>query len=279
MYWVILVAGLLSWQDATPVMPPVEVIPKAVSRVKFPVVPVVSEDPKPMAPADPDALFVLVPGRLYVVQSDEPFTLIASSGQQTLVTVKSVSGPRDFYGVFADGTGLDEERSYEAKYLAVVKAGPMPGVVELISVPHEVKQESDITRVLIAIGVAPQPPPKPKPDEPKPDEPKPDEPAGLKASLVAVTAKYVNLPAADRPKLAAAFRDAADQIQAGKITTMQQLTKVTADAIVVKMGLDAFLPWVAWRDDITKTLKTQNLNTPQENLSAWKLIADVLENK
>lgn len=276
MYWIIVVA-MLSWQDAVPVMPPVDGIPKVASRVKFPVVPVVSDTPKPTIPADPDALFVLPPDRLFVVQSDEPFVLLASSGQQVLVTVKPVTGPRDFYGVFADGAGLYEERSYAAKYLAIVRAGNVPGVVELVSVPQGWKSESDFTRVLIAIGVAPQPPP--KPDDVKPVDPKPVEPTGLKASLVAVTGKYANLPAADKPKLAAAFREAADQIQAGKITTMQQLTKVTADGIVAKMGLDAFIPWVAWRTEITAVLKTQNLNTPQDNQSAWRMIADVLENK
>ncbi len=276
MKWLFIVASLL-YQEPVPPVTPAEPVPQIVQKIKFPLVPTVTVDPKLITPVTPDAPFVLLMGRLFIVESNTSFLQIASS-EGDLVSIKLLSGPRDFYGVFADGNGMDEERTYQSKYLAVVKMKGKPGKAELISIPEGAKTEGDLIRVWIQMGLAPIPPPDPIP-VPKPDEPIPVPNSDLKNLIKTATAKYLTLPATDRPKLAAAFREAAVQIESGQIVTMQQLTKVTADLIVDKMGLDAFLPWVAWRDDVTKVLKTQNLTTPKDNLTAWRCIADVLEGK
>ena len=130
-----------------------------------PLVPVADKTvtPSPAPTPSPDAVPVLQPRTMYVLQSDVKFFLIASPAG--LVTIRQLPGPRDITGVFIDSAGTDEDRTYSRPFIAIVKAVEgKHGRVELIGVPAAgVSDESEITRILIDIGVAPQPPPGPGP--------------------------------------------------------------------------------------------------------------------
>ena len=130
---------------------------------------VVTPQPGPVLPPSPDTPPVLQPRTLYVLQSDTKFFLLASPAD--LVSIRLLPGPRDISGVFADSAGKDEDRTYSRPFVAVVKAVEgKSGRVELIGVPAGgIDNESNITRILIDIGVAPQPPPVPvDPPDPEP---------------------------------------------------------------------------------------------------------------
>lgn len=128
-----------------------------------PLVPVIDQTvaPSPAPAPSPDAVPILPQRTMYVLQSDVKFFLIASPAG--LVTIRPLPGPRDITGVFIDSAGKDEDRTYSRPFLAIVKAVEgKQGRVELIGVPAAgVSDESGITRILIDIGVAPQPPPGP----------------------------------------------------------------------------------------------------------------------
>lgn len=147
----------------------------------FPIIPVpdTPKDPTPLPP-NPDAVPILTPGKLFVVKSDAKFSLIASP--KHLVNIRQVKGPRDISGVFVDGTGDDEDRTYENPFLAVIKAEKgKTGRVELIYIPAGAEDDSKFIRVLIDIGVAPQPPP--NPDDPVIPTPTPA-PEGFRALFI-----------------------------------------------------------------------------------------------
>jgi hypothetical protein len=132
--------------DPVPTPPAAIQFPKSVSVA--PVAPAVGSVP------------VLTPGQFYVVTSDVEFFLLASPAEKVVVTYEQ--GPLKLRGVFADGSGRIETRTYQAAWLAIVDAAEgVSGRVELVAVPKGVATEVDITRQLIDIGVAPQPPPKP----------------------------------------------------------------------------------------------------------------------
>jgi len=222
---------------------------------------------------------LLTAGHWYVVQSEAEFFLIASPAK--LVVIQYEQGPLRIKGLFSDGEGQVETRTYSSKFLAIVDAAAgQSGKVELIAIPAGVNDEGSITRRLVDIGVAPQPPPGPGPD-PQPD-PTPDpEPSvdTFKAEVKNITTAK-NPPVDERPKVAAAFRAIAAEIDSGAITTREQLTHRTSDTIVERIGLNAFLTnWVPWRDDLTAVLKRQNLTTVKSHATPWNQIADVLEGK
>lgn len=260
-----------------------QVVPKEV--FSFPEFPVSSKDPIPTPmPVDPSVPPTLRPGLLYVVPSDEKFNL--SAYPPGLVTIRSVNSPLNVYGEFWDEDGEDE-RTYTQPFIYIVKAVPgKVGDIYLVYTPSVDRGDDTITSMLIRIGAAPQPPPKPDtPDEPddpvEPDEPEPDSDLQTFKSLIkATTDKYSELPESDKGKLAQAFREAAKKIETGEIKNPgQELTKVTADLMVDKLGLNSVLLWIPWRDDVTKVLKTQPFMTIKDHVGPWNVIADVLEGK
>lgn len=149
----------------------------------FPTMPtpaVVDPTPTP-SPAPVNAVPLLVPGQLYVVQSEEEFFLLASPA--ALATTTYETGPIKIRGVFTDGNGKSETRTFESKYIAIVDPTEgASGRIELLGVPVGLKRESDIFRVLIDIGVAPRPPP-PGPVDPPGPTPTPA-PTGFRALFI-----------------------------------------------------------------------------------------------
>lgn len=144
----------------------------------------------PIAPpaTSPGDALTLAADSLYVIPSDEPFLLLASSPTLPVspVTITREAGPLRIRGKFLDGDGKVETRTYSAKHLAIVEpVKDATGRVELIHVPVGATDEKAATRQLVDLGHAPQPPPDkeiappPKPQPPPvPPEPKPVPKAG-----------------------------------------------------------------------------------------------------
>lgn len=282
----LLVLGL--YQEEQPAAPVAEPVKPVVVQV-FPVIPSTNtpKEPTPIpAPPSPtvNEVPVLIPGRLFIVKSDVKFSLVISD-DSLIQKPRKVKGPRDISGVFADGDGTDEDRTIDSPYLAIIKAKEgKTGRVKITYIPKGADEEDKFLEILIDVGQAPRPPPKPD-EPPKPDDPvkPPVEPevGAFKTLVKSITAIHPELPAADKPKIAAAFREAAVQIEQGKITEPgMQLTKVTADLMMQKLGgVQGMLSIVPWRDDVTRALKTQNYATIKDHIKPWNDIADVLEGR
>ncbi len=153
--------ALALWQFATA---------DPVSEPPFPNIPV-PVHPEPTPKVDPDAVPVLSEGVFYVVKSDAPFLLYASP--PGLVTISKEAGPIRLRGVFIDGTGKVQTRTFNQKCLAFVEVVPgAKGRVELIYQLEGAKDESKAIRRMVDVNTAPQPPP----DPPIPPGPKPPTP-------------------------------------------------------------------------------------------------------
>lgn len=160
-------------------------------EIKFPVRPT----PIVVAPVVPSVVTPDIPtettpqvleyGRFYVVESNDKFFLLASPS--TIASVTYEEGPLKLRGIFVDGTGDIETRTYASKFLAIVDAKKeASGVAELIAVPSGVTGEEKILRTFVQIGRGPRPPPVVVvPDEPEVDPtPTPDTPTGFRVILV-----------------------------------------------------------------------------------------------
>lgn len=202
-------------QDPPPAPIPA-VDPKPI--VVFPMIPVPDKPPVvPSPPADPDAVPVLLPGRLLVIQSPVKFSLVRSDNK--LASVRKVKGPRDISGVFVDGTGDDEDRTYDAPFIAIVKAEKgQSGRLKLTYIPKGAEDESEFQELLIDIGVAPRPPPDPiEPIDPvEPIDPTPDDPVTTR-----VKAALAGSPA-DASKFGAVCDELAKSMAIGKIVKQSQ---------------------------------------------------------
>lgn len=120
----------------------------------------------------PDEAITFAADALYVIPHEEAFLLLASHPTlaKSPVSITRETGPLKIRGKFLDGDGKIETRTFTAKHLAIVE--PVPGAsgrVELIAVPTSATSERDVTRQLVDLGHAPQPPP----DEKKIEPPKP----------------------------------------------------------------------------------------------------------
>lgn len=115
--------------------------------------------PTPMPAVKDEPVTVLLSGQLYVVQSDDPTQLLASPNG--LVEIQEKPGPITIYGVFADGKGTPELRTYTGKQVFLV-VRVAAGTFELLRVP-----KGEVQRRVLADSVEPTPPPKPI-DPPKP---------------------------------------------------------------------------------------------------------------
>ncbi len=105
-------------------------------------------------------------GQIYVVQSEVEFFLRAYPKGLVAITPPT-PGPITVRGVFADGSGKVETRTFKGKYVAFVDAVEgVAGRVELVATPVGVTDEASIAEQLVDIGAGPRPPPKPDPDVP-----------------------------------------------------------------------------------------------------------------
>jgi len=129
-----------------------------------PVVP----DAEPVVPPSPQEVTELKADHWFVVEADVPFFVLDS--REGIVLIGYEEGPLKLKGKFADGSGKNETRTYNSKYLATVEA-VTKGQVELLVVPAGATDAGVvIRRTLTVMGQAPQPPPGPGP-QPDPDDP------------------------------------------------------------------------------------------------------------
>lgn len=189
---ILLLATSPVWADDPTPVEPLKPIPAVVPKIVFPLLPTPDRVPvSPAPPADSDAVPTLAYGQIYVVQSESDFILLASP--QKLVTITRTAGPINVRGVFADGNGKSEMRTYQGPYVLFVDAlENVSGRLELIAIPVGVKEESAVTRQLVDIGAGPRPPPEPGPVVPTP-EPNPPTPAPTGFRVIFIYNSIANL--------------------------------------------------------------------------------------
>ena len=118
-------------------------------------------------PAPPGTVVKLTADLLYVIDSDVDCLVLSSP--QGLVNVSHDAGPIRIRGVFVDGTGKSETRTYKGPHVFTVE--PIgTGLVELLIVVPGTSAPEVIRRTIDA-NVGPRPPP--DPPTPPPDPPKP----------------------------------------------------------------------------------------------------------
>lgn len=168
---------------------------KPEAKIIVPQIPVpVKTDPVVTAPPTPppepkpaDVVPKLVFGQLYVIQSDVNIVVCVSPADiaKPLYDVAPDDKPRilRMRGVFTDGLGEVETRSYTSKYVVIVEATKGANADgEILIYPEGTKSEEGVMRIKVKVGQGPRPPPVPDtPDVPDvPDTPKPDTPVTVK---------------------------------------------------------------------------------------------------
>lgn len=140
-------------------------------------------EPKP--PNPPQQVTKLSLGQLYVITSPVPSFVLASPSN--LVTITEEAGPLRIRGVFVDGNGKTETRTFTQKQVFIVEAAGT-GTVELMAVVVGKTKASDVIRKTIDVdnGVGPRPPPDPPkpPTPPDPPTPAPIPLAGFRTLIV-----------------------------------------------------------------------------------------------
>lgn len=115
-------------------------------------------------PPKPDDVTKLSSDRLYVIDSDVPLIVLSSPPGMVITTTET--GPIKIRGMFVDGNGKRETRTFPGKFVVTVE-GMAAGRCELFVIPQGVTSESAIIRRRLEV-VVDVPTPDPKPD-PKPD--------------------------------------------------------------------------------------------------------------
>ncbi len=162
--------------------------PAAGPDIRFPAAGPAAGPPAPAPPAAPAALSA---DRHFVVESAADLVVLVSPPGAAAVAREA--GPLRVRGLFAGGGDVPETRTLAGKYLYfVTPAAGAAGPAEVIAFPVAgVRRPADLVRRLVAIGVAPQPPPAVKP--PVDPAPRPATPAALRVLIVAETADPARL--------------------------------------------------------------------------------------
>lgn len=172
----------VSYSQEPPPPTPTPVVPK--DDIVFPNINDIIPQPLPPPPPNPNVNPTIEYGKFYVVESDAQFFLLVSP--KTFVPVSYEDGPIKLRGVFVDGTGKVETRTYKKKFIAIVE--PLPearGEAELIAIPKGVETEDKIKRLMVDLGPVPDPEPEPDPDPtPDPTPPGPIVPVGFRVIIV-----------------------------------------------------------------------------------------------
>lgn len=166
--FVLLCLGTVSADEIKPVPDPIS------SKIHLPTMPVLVEPneptPQPL-PGPPLPISIISGDQWYVIESSVPLIVLASP--DGFVSIEPSEGPIKVRGVFADGTGKVETRTFSQPYVYFVNA-KASGKVELLVIPQGVTSEADIIRQPLTVTVGPRPPPIP----PEPPTPDPDDPPG-----------------------------------------------------------------------------------------------------
>lgn len=158
--------------------------PAPAEEIVFPNIKDIIPQPPPPPPPNPNVVPTIEYGKFYVIESDAQFFLLVSP--KTFVPVSYEDGPIKLRGVFVDGTGKVETRTYKKKFIAIVE--PLPearGEAELIAIPKGVETEDKIKRLTVDLGPVPEPEPEPDPEPtPDPTPPGPVVPVGFRVIIV-----------------------------------------------------------------------------------------------
>lgn len=115
--------------------------------------------PPPPAPS-PNAVAKLAPHMFYVIDSD--VSVIVTASPLGIVQVTEESGPIKVRGLFVDGTGKTETRTFTGKHIFFIEAAGT-GVCEVLVIPVGAKKATEILRRTLSVqGDAPDEPTPPK---------------------------------------------------------------------------------------------------------------------
>lgn len=110
-------------------------------------------------------------GMRYIIQADVKCDLVIFP--EGLVTIQEKTGPRDWTGIFAGGSGDYEDRAFELPFLYALAAGPSAkGTADIIVIPRGYTDQTQWKRDKVEVdgsGVSNPTDPPPKTDPPKPD--------------------------------------------------------------------------------------------------------------
>lgn len=166
----LLCLGTVSADEIKPVPDPIS------SKIHLPTMPVLVEPneptPQPL-PGPPLPISIISGDQWYVIESSVPLIVLASP--DGFVSIEPSEGPIKVRGVFADGTGKVETRTFSQPYVYFVNA-KASGKVELLVIPQGVTSEADIIRQPLTVTVGPRPPPIPPEPPTPPDPPTPPTP-------------------------------------------------------------------------------------------------------
>lgn len=177
----LLLASTSMADDVTPQpQPQPEPQKSTLPSILLPMTPVLVEPDAPAPAPNPQpapAVITNLPSDTwFIVESRTP--LVVFDVPEGHVSVREFDitkgGSRSFIGKFVDGTGkADEERTYptdaEYKFIYCIRS-KQAGKTGLVLTPVGVLQKSDITVVMLTVGIIPNPPPKPEPGPtPEPD--------------------------------------------------------------------------------------------------------------
>lgn len=183
----VMLVSMPAWAQDKPVTPVPAPVPKkdTVEPVKPPV------NAEPVKPAPPPTVVVHKPritfpkGKVipqtvdsvnitlldsvwYVVESDTKYAVIASPTKA--LTVMTTKGPTTLGGIFVDGTGADEIKTYQGPFITLIrKMRDATGLVDASFVPYGFTDETLIVHKTFDLGSPPGPTPVVTP--PLPDKP------------------------------------------------------------------------------------------------------------
>lgn len=158
-----LVLASCAWGQSSPTPAPQPPAPKP-PAVVFPEVNL----PNPPAPLPPPAptpgssLF-LKPGVSYVITSSSPVAVLASP--LGVVSIDATTGPLRISGIFSDGKGARETRTYTQPNLYIVETTGAGGECDILVIRSLADRTGDI-RQAITTSAPPPPPPPPNPVDP-----------------------------------------------------------------------------------------------------------------
>lgn len=235
-------------------------VPPKLPDVHFPNPPA----PKPVpVPVGPGSAFQLKQGVQYVITSSAQIQVIASPAG--VLTVSPDVGPLRISGVFSDGTGSRETRTYKQPFLYIVEATATGGTCELIAV-SSLTDPAGVTRQAVTTDTpAPVPGPGPGPT-PGPTPP----PAGSGAWAVVVFDQKAPTIAQgqviDGPTLTA-LRAAGKSQSMGNVDDAAAITSHKYDVVMQRANVQA--PAVLVLDKDGKPVSTVKLPATDAELATF----------
>lgn len=203
-----------------------------------------------------------------IMESDNPFYVFAAPAG--LVKVSEETGPIKIKGLFANGTGEVETKTYTGKYIASIEAIGT-GRVYLTAVPELVKDRKHVREQTVDVdsGVGPRPPPVP----PGPPIPGPDVTLNELGKLVLMQAQKINVPATAKA-MGANYVPVVASMRSGSLSVEQaigELFKKNREAM--GGGVDKWAGFFTWLDnELTRRAEKGLLTNVASHADAFEQI-------